>query len=94
MSTESIIEQVKILDTKLVEVTGGEPLAQPEVHQLMSQLCDLGLKCFLKPAVRSTLHRLIRGGHHSGCQVPGSNEASANDLGNLDKLRPSTELNS
>ncbi|MEE2785571.1 MAG: 7-carboxy-7-deazaguanine synthase QueE [Pseudomonadota bacterium] len=40
MSLEVIIRQVEEFGVKHVTVTGGEPLAQANVHPLMSELCD------------------------------------------------------
>lgn len=42
MSIDDIIEQTEKYNCKLVEVTGGEPLMQEGVHELMSKLCDKG----------------------------------------------------
>jgi len=33
---------VQAFNCSLVEITGGEPLLQPQVHALMEQLCNLG----------------------------------------------------
>ena len=40
MSIEEVIDRVKEFDCKLVEVTGGEPLAQKEAFPLIQRLCD------------------------------------------------------
>ncbi|HEX9655489.1 MAG TPA: 7-carboxy-7-deazaguanine synthase QueE [Bacteroidota bacterium] len=48
MSIESIIEKVKEYKCRLVEITGGEPLAQDNVHDLMSRLCDLDFEVLLE----------------------------------------------
>lgn len=48
MSIESIIEKVKEYKCRLVEITGGEPLAQDNVHELMSRLCDLDFEVLLE----------------------------------------------
>ncbi|MBI1806060.1 MAG: radical SAM protein [Ignavibacteria bacterium] len=40
MSIDSIIDIVRAHNCKLVEVTGGEPLFQANVHELMTRLCD------------------------------------------------------
>ena len=37
-----VIDKVRDYNCNLVEITGGEPLIQAEVHPLMTQLCDLG----------------------------------------------------
>src|SRR5437660_9187683 len=43
-----IADRVRALATPLVEITGGEPLVQPEVMPLMTQLADLGLTVLLE----------------------------------------------
>jgi len=48
MNVADIIEQVESYRVRHVTVTGGEPLAQADVHQLMSGLCDLGLAVSLE----------------------------------------------
>lgn len=42
MSVDVIINKVEEYKCKLVEITGGEPLLQPNVHLLMKRLCDAG----------------------------------------------------
>src|SRR5688572_29996157 len=39
---DAVLEKVRGFRTPLVEVTGGEPLVQPEVLPLMTRLCDEG----------------------------------------------------
>lgn len=45
---EQVLTEVKKYNCNLVEVTGGEPLVQPEVHLLMRKLCDLGFQVMLE----------------------------------------------
>ena len=40
MSIDAILKKVEEYKCKLVEITGGEPLLQPNVHLLMKRLCD------------------------------------------------------
>ena len=47
-STDEIIEKVKSFGCKLIEITGGEPLVQENVHILMKQLCDLGYEVLIE----------------------------------------------
>jgi len=47
-SIDEIIDEVKSFDCKLVEITGGEPLVQENVHILMKQLCDLGYEVLIE----------------------------------------------
>jgi 7-carboxy-7-deazaguanine synthase len=49
-SVDEIIEEVKKYNCKLVEVTGGEPLAQNESKDLMKHLCDKGFEVLLETA--------------------------------------------
>ena len=47
-SVETIIDEIKQFDCKLVEVTGGEPLMQEESLELMKKLCDLNFEVMLE----------------------------------------------
>lgn len=47
-SIEQILELVKSYKCNLVEVTGGEPLMQPEAPKLMKQLADDGYEVMLE----------------------------------------------
>jgi len=47
-SIEEIIDTVNSYGCKLVEITGGEPLVQENVHILMKSLCDLGYEVMLE----------------------------------------------
>src|SRR5271170_3560699 len=42
MTREEVRTKAISLGTSLVELTGGEPLIQPAVFPLMSELCDAG----------------------------------------------------
>ena len=48
LSFEQILSQVQSYSVKYVTVTGGEPLAQPACHELLSKLCDLGYSVSLE----------------------------------------------
>jgi 7-carboxy-7-deazaguanine synthase len=48
MSIEEVMDRVKEFDCKLVEVTGGEPLAQKEVFPLIQRLCDEGFEVLIE----------------------------------------------
>ncbi|HJY64234.1 MAG TPA: 7-carboxy-7-deazaguanine synthase QueE [Ignavibacteria bacterium] len=41
MSINEIIEQLRSYNCNLIEITGGEPLVQENVHELMTRLCNL-----------------------------------------------------
>jgi 7-carboxy-7-deazaguanine synthase len=59
MSLEQVLSTVAGHPSKLVEVTGGEPLEQEEVYPLMSSLLDRGYTVMLET-----------GGHVSVARVP------------------------
>ena len=48
MKLDEIIEQIEKYSCKLVEITGGEPLVQEEVHTLMKRLCDKGYSLMIE----------------------------------------------
>ena len=48
MTTRKIIESVRDCGLNLVEITGGEPLLQPDVLPLISQLLDSGVKVLVE----------------------------------------------
>ena len=48
MGIDWIVSQVDSLGSDLVEVTGGEPLAQAGAHTLLSELCDTGRTVLLE----------------------------------------------
>jgi 7-carboxy-7-deazaguanine synthase len=45
MSVEDVVADVESRGCATVEVTGGEPLLQPEVYPLMQRLLDSGRRC-------------------------------------------------
>lgn len=48
MTVGDVIVKVLEYNCPLVEITGGEPLLQPNVFPLMTRLCDLGKKVLLE----------------------------------------------
>lgn len=47
-SLEDVLATVASFDCSLVEVTGGEPLAQPDARPLLTRLCDAGYTVLLE----------------------------------------------
>jgi 7-carboxy-7-deazaguanine synthase len=93
VSVEEVVAQVSAYGCEYVEVTGGEPLLQPDVYPLMQQLVERGHTVLLET-----------GGHRSIAAVPrevirivdvkcpGSGESGSTDWDNLDRLRPADEV--
>ncbi|MBN2528777.1 MAG: radical SAM protein [Deltaproteobacteria bacterium] len=48
MTIDDVLERVKSYNCDLVEVTGGEPLQQKHTPELLTRLCDAGLKVLLE----------------------------------------------
>lgn len=88
-----IVARALELGDDLVEITGGEPLLQPEVYPLMTRLADAGKTVLLEtsgavdtaavdPRVRIILD----------IKTPGSGEADANVWSNLGRLKATDEV--
>ena len=92
MSLEAIVDRVHAYGCPLVEVTGGEPLAQSECLVLLTRLCDEGLTVLLEtsgafettgvdPRVRIILD----------VKCPGSGMADRMHWPNVERLRAHDE---
>ena len=93
MTVEQVVERVEAFGCRLVEVTGGEPLLQPEASALMRALLDRGYEVLLETggslpieSVPVGVRRII------DVKCPGSGEAARNRWENLDALRTGDEL--
>jgi len=87
-SIDHIMDQVKAFGCKLVEVTGGEPLAQKEAFQLIERLCDEDYEVLIETGgYVSTANVDRRAKVILDIKCPASGEESRNDWSNLDRLR-------
>jgi len=57
-TVENIIEEIKIYPAKFVCITGGEPLLQVEIFQLMTELCNLGYKVSLETSGSKSIQKV------------------------------------
>lgn len=84
---ESILETVKQLGAHYVTVTGGEPLAQENCHQLLTELCDFGFEVSLETSgaldISKVDKRVVK---VVDIKTPGSNEALRNRFENFQHL--------
>ena len=88
LSIDAIIEQVKSFGGRLVEVTGGEPLAQKEGFTLIERLCDEGYEVLVETdGYVSTEAVDQRAKVILDVKCPASGEESRNHWPNLDWLR-------
>jgi 7-carboxy-7-deazaguanine synthase len=89
MSIDSVMNQVHEFGCNLVEVTGGEPLAQKEAFQLITRLCDEGFEVLIETGgYVSTVDVDDRAKVILDVKCPASGEADRNVWSNLERLRP------
>ena len=85
---EDVIEKVEDFNCRLVEVTGGEPLAQQEAFDLIKSLCDKDYEVlietggFVSTEAVDPRARIIL-----DVKCPASTEAERNHWPNLERLR-------
>ena len=93
ISVEDVLEQVASFECNLVEVTGGEPLAQRECLDLVSALCERGYEVLIETSGSLDITPVDRRAKMIlDVKCPGSGEADKNLWSNLDNLRPHDEL--
>jgi len=89
VSIEDVMRQVRDFGCQLVEVTGGEPLAQTEAFELIKSLCDAGYEVLIETGgYVSTENVDKRAKIILDIKCPGSGEAERNNWPNLSRLHP------
>lgn len=93
MALTEILAEVVQYQTRRVCVTGGEPLAQPQVHSLLNALVDADFAVSLETSGAMDVSKV----HPKVCKVidlkpPGSGEEGANRYENLDHLSPDDQV--
>jgi 7-carboxy-7-deazaguanine synthase len=88
-----VIEQVEAYGCDLVEVTGGEPLLQANVHPLMTALCDGGRTVLIETSgsldISTCDPRVVR---IMDLKTPDSGECDANAWSNIEHLTARDEV--
>jgi 7-carboxy-7-deazaguanine synthase len=93
MSVEQVVARVASYDCRLVEVTGGEPLLQPEAVPLLRALVAAGHDVLLETGGSLPVEEVPAGvARIIDVKCPGSGESERNRWQNLDVLRPGDEL--
>ena len=88
ISIEDVLSQVDAFGCKLVEVTGGEPLAQKEALDLIKRLCDGGYEVLVETGGYVSIKDVDpRAQIILDVKCPGSGEAERNHWPNLDHLK-------
>ena len=93
LSVDVILARVRAAGCPLVEITGGEPLVQAGVHELMTRLCDEGYEVLLETggsidiaSVDPRVRRIM------DLKCPGSGMEKKNLLSNIDVLSTGDEV--
>jgi 7-carboxy-7-deazaguanine synthase len=93
LSVDEVVDRALATGTALVELTGGEPLLQPEALPLLRALADAGRTVLLETSgerdisgVDPRVHRIV------DLKAPGSGESAKNRLENLAHLTQRDEL--
>jgi 7-carboxy-7-deazaguanine synthase len=93
MERREVLARALALGTPLVELTGGEPLLQPGVFPLLSELCDAGKTVLVETSGEADVARVDRRVHKvMDLKCPGSGESHRNRWSNLEHIGPSDEL--
>jgi 7-carboxy-7-deazaguanine synthase len=88
-----VVERVRALGPGLVEITGGEPLVQAAVPELVERLLDAGYEVLVETGGHHDISVLDPRAHAIvDVKCPGSGVSGGNDLANLERLRPGDEL--
>src|SRR5262249_8550806 len=93
MNRAAVLEKALAFDCPLVEITGGEPLLQPDVLPLMTELADAGRTVLLETSgahdvgpVDPRVHVIM------DLKCPDSGERHRNRWANLDALKPTDKI--
>ena len=92
-SVDRVVTEVEGFGCRVVEITGGEPLSQPEAYLLMTRLADLGYQVLLE-----TSGALLVSGVDSRVKIildlkcPGSGMSGRMVWENLALLKPADEI--
>jgi 7-carboxy-7-deazaguanine synthase len=93
MSVDDVVAAVEDYKCPLVEVTGGEPLLQEGVYELMDRLLAGGYTVMLETGGHRPIDRVpVDVIKIVDVKCPGSGEADKNEWGNLDRLAPHDEV--
>ncbi len=89
----TVLARALAFDCPLVEVTGGEPLLQPDVLPLMSELADAGRTVLLETSGAHDITPVDRRVHVIlDLKCPDSGECHRNRWANLDALKPTDQI--
>jgi 7-carboxy-7-deazaguanine synthase len=93
LATDEVLRRALAFDCPLVEITGGEPLLQPEVLPLMTKLADAGRTVLLETSGAHNVGGVDRRVHIiMDLKCPDSGECEFNFWPNLDRLKSTDQI--
>ncbi len=93
MEVDDVIRRVEAFGCRTVEITGGEPLLQPDVYPLMERLLAEGCTVMLETGGHRSIADVPRGVIRIvDVKCPASGEADKNHWPNLDLLTAQDEV--
>ncbi len=93
MSLDAIMDRVRGYGCNLVELTGGEPLAQTESLDLIRRLCDERFEVLIETSGSIDIEPVDRRAKIIlDIKCPGSGESAKNRWANLDHLKSVDEI--
>lgn len=88
MTIDDVLERMRSFGCQLVEVTGGEPLAQREAFKLIERLCDEGYEVLIETGGYVSTEAVDpRAKIILDVKCPASGEEARNHWPNLERLR-------
>jgi 7-carboxy-7-deazaguanine synthase len=91
-SFEDILSKLRAFGCNLVEITGGEPLAQKNVFPFITLLCDAGYEVLIETGGYVSTEKVdARAKLILDVKCPASGESERNHWANLERLRAETD---
>lgn len=92
-SEADVLAVLEAMPCRLVTLTGGEPLSQPDAFPFVTLLADAGWEVVVETSGHVLLDRLDRRAVAiMDVKTPGSGEEHRMEWGNLDLLKPTDEV--
>lgn len=93
MTIEDVVSKVSAYECAIVEITGGEPLLQPDVYPLMEELLARGLTVMVETGGHISVEHVPPGVIKvMDVKCPGSGEESRNCWDNMWRIAPHDEV--
>jgi 7-carboxy-7-deazaguanine synthase len=93
MTRADVLAKALATGTELVELTGGEPLLQPGVIPLMTELCNAGRTVLIETSGEADVSKVDPRVHKiMDLKAPGSGESARNRWTNLEHITSRDEI--